>query len=91
VMNVINRTAANAVATIIDRADSVVATTGRYAYHSTYPHPIAAGGTMVQSSDGLNIAQAAVISSYGISGIDLRCVIEEHVATDDEISRALMG
>lgn len=95
VMNVINQAAANAVATIIDRAGRVVATTGRYAYHTTYPHPIAVGGAgggaMVQSSDGLNIAQATVMSTYGISRIDLRCVIEEHVATEDEISRALIG
>ncbi len=91
VMNVINQTAATAVATIIDRADRVVATTGNYAYHMTYARPIAAGGAMVQSSDGLIIAQAAVVSSYGLSGIDLRCVIEEHVATDDEIRRALIG
>lgn len=90
-LNVINQAAATAVATIIDGANRVVATTGNYGYHTTYPRPIASGGAMVQSSDGLYIAQAAVVSGYGISGIDLRCVIEEHVATDDEISRALIG
>lgn len=88
IMNVINKTATNAVASIVDPLDRVVATTGRYAWQVKHPHASAAGKT-VQSSDGLNIAQARVTSDHGISDLDLRCIIEEHVATEQEIVSAL--
>lgn len=39
--------------------------------------------------DGLNLAQAAVRAEHDISGLDLRCVIEEHVDTEEQIARTL--
>ena len=90
IMNVINRTASNAVASIIDSAGRVVATTGAYPYRTPYPHMIGGDGSL-QSTDGLNLAQAPVKAENGISGLELRCVIEEHVATEQEIAHALLN
>lgn len=90
IMSVINKTAANAVASIIDSGDLVVATTGKYAYHSKHPYASPAIGATVRSIDGLNIGQAWVLSDHGISGLNLRCVIEEHVATEADIASALI-
>ena len=91
IMSVINnKTAANAVASIIDCADLVVATTGKYAYHAKHPYASPAKGASTLSIDGLNIAQARVQSDHGIDGLNLRCVIEEHVATEADIASALM-
>lgn len=90
IMSVINKTAANAVASIIDSADLVVATTGKYAYHAKHPYASPAMGASVRSIDGLNIGQARVLSDHGIGGLNLRCVIEEHVATEADIASALM-
>ena len=89
IMNVINKTATNAVASIVDPNDCVVATTGTYAWHAQHPHAFVAAGTSVRSSDGLNVAQAHVMSDHGISDLGLRCIIEEHVATEQEIVSAL--
>ncbi len=89
-MKVVNRAAGNAVASIIDSIGRVVATTGKYQYHERYPHRI--DGTVAsESMDGLNIAHAAIKAEYGISGLDLQCVIEEHVATEQEIAQTLLG
>jgi hypothetical protein len=89
IMNVINRTATNALASIVDPLDRVVATTGGYGWQAKHPHASTAPGTTVRSSDGLNIAQAHVTSDHGISDLNLRCIIEEHVATEQDIVAAL--
>jgi hypothetical protein len=89
IMNVISKAASGAVASIIDPAGLIVATTGDYRYHAKHPHAITGEGARFASSDGLNIAQADVISTDGISGLSLRCVIEEHVATDHDIAAAV--
>lgn len=90
IVKVVNRTASNAIASIIDSTGRVVATTGRYQYHERYPHRIDGIGTS-EFMDGLTIAHAAVQTEHGISGLDLRCVIEEHVATEEDIAQALLG
>ena len=90
IMGVIAKTAATAVASIVDRQGKVVGTTGAYLYHSRHPHVHDASDDMIESRDGLTIAQAGIRSALGISGIDLRCIIEEHVATDQEIAAALI-
>jgi hypothetical protein len=89
IMNVISKAASGARASIIDPADLIVASTGDYPYHSKHPHAIGANGSKFVSSDGLNIAQADVSSDHGISGLKLRCVIEEHVATERDIAAAV--
>lgn len=89
IMDVINRTAADAVASLIDDRGRIVATTGTYSYHHAYPHKIARSDAGVAASDGLNLAYATVRAEQGISGLDLRCVIEERVATEREIASAL--
>ncbi|NYD89170.1 cache domain-containing protein [Sphingomonas melonis] len=89
IMKVISRATGNAIASILDSTGRVIATTGEYLYHERYPHMVG-DGTDVRSMDGLNLAQAHVRAEQGISGLDLRCVIEEHVATEQEIARALL-
>jgi hypothetical protein len=89
IMNVINKAATNAVAAIVDPLGQVVAATATYGWHAKHPHATAAAGTTVRSSDGLNIAQAHVRSEHGISGLDLRVIIEEHIATEQDIVSAL--
>lgn len=91
IMNVVNRTAADAVASIVDPLARVVATTGTYAYHAPYPHPIHGDGPTLRATDGLNLAQAPVRAEHGLSGLDLRCIIEEHLATEQQIADALLA
>jgi hypothetical protein len=88
IMNVVDRTASDAVASIVDPLGRVVATTGSYAYHAPYPHKLG-DGTRLRATDGLNLAQAPVKAEQEIGGLALRCVIEEHVATEQEIASAL--
>ncbi len=89
ITSVINKAGVHAVAAIVDRSARVVAASGNYAWHATHPHAVQTAGTTVRSSDGLNIAQAHVTSADGITALDLRCIIEEHVATEQEIACAL--
>nr|WP_277923121.1 methyl-accepting chemotaxis protein [Sphingomonas sp. CARO-RG-8B-R24-01] len=89
IMRVVNKAGAMCVASIVDHKNRVVATTGSYAYHLQHPHAAAGSSLRYASSDGLNVAQASVVSAHGISGLDLRCIIEEHVATDQEIVAAV--
>lgn len=89
IMNVITKTKSGAVASIVDPANLVVATTGNYAYHAKHPHAISGSGSKFLCSDGLNVAQVDVISAFGISGLSLRCIIEEHVATEQDIAAAV--
>lgn len=87
IMSVISKAGVHAVAAIVDDASRVVAATGSYAWHALHPHASDAAG--IRSSDGLNVAQARVASERGISALALRCIIEEHVATEVEIASAL--
>jgi hypothetical protein len=88
IMSVVNRTGTNAVASITDAGGKVVATTGAYAWHAVHPH--ATGNDVVaKASDGLNIAQARVLSDRAINDLGLCCIIEEHVATEKEIAMTL--
>jgi hypothetical protein len=89
IMRVVDKTAANGIASIVDDRNRVVATTGGYAYHVRHPHALAGEGAQRASTDGLNVAQASVVSDRGISGLNLRCIIEEHVATEQDIAAAV--
>ena len=91
IMNVVNRTATNAVASIVDHAGKVVATTGSYAWQASHPHATKVTATTVKASDGLNIAQARVesVSDRAIADLALCCIIEEHVATEQAIAASL--
>jgi hypothetical protein len=89
IMRVVDKTAANGIASIVDDRNRVVATTGSYAFHTRHPHALIGEGARRQSTDGLNVAQASVVSERGISGMMLRCIIEEHVATEQDIAAAV--
>lgn len=89
IMSVIKKTATDAVGSIVDHSRRVVATTGSYPYLSVHPNALQGSGTQSRSSDGINVAQARVVSDRGMSGLDLTCIIEEHVATEQDIIAAL--
>lgn len=74
---------------IVDHAGRVVASTGRYHYHA--PHPFAKAGTdrRIEARDGVTIAQAATPTDHGMPGLAFRCIIEDHVASEEEIAAAL--
>ncbi|WP_443026893.1 methyl-accepting chemotaxis protein [Sphingomonas sp. LB2R24] len=86
IMDVIRKSSSGAVVSIVDPQGRVVASTGAYAYHAPHPYVKTGGAPQIEARDGLVVAQAAVPSDHGFSGLDLRCVIEDHVATDDEIA-----
>jgi hypothetical protein len=89
IMRVIGKSASGATASIIDEAGRIVATTGSYGWHVKHPHAVPGNDPVLRSLDGLNVAQAGVTSEHGISRLSLRCVIEEHVATEQDIAREL--
>jgi len=74
---------------IVDPNDRVVASTGDYAYHAHHPHAADRRDSALTSRDGLIIAQATVPTDHGMPGLDFRCIIEDHVATEAEIAAAL--
>ncbi len=86
IMDVIRKSSSGAVVSIVDPQGRVVASTGAYAYHAPHPYVKAGGAPQIEARDGLVVAQAAVPSDHGFSGLDLRCVIEDHVGTDDQIA-----
>ena len=90
IMDVIRRASSRATISIVDRTGRVVATTGSYAFRHDLPYAAAsAGAAPVQSLDGLVVAQAAVPTDHGIPGLAFRCIIEDHVAREDDIASAL--
>lgn len=88
-IGVMNRASARATISIVDPEGRVVATTGRYRYLEAHPHVVAGKERLTRSLDGLTVAQATVPSDFGMPGLSLRCVIEDHVATENEIVTAL--
>lgn len=89
IMNVGRRTASHAVVSIVDQSGRVVATTGKLAYHQRHPRFVAHAGAHMVAHDGVIVAQASVLTDHGMPGLNFRCVIEDYVATDDEIAIAL--
>lgn len=90
-IDVINRSSRRATISIVDPLGRIVATTGTRAFHEQHPHARAAAGTPVQSLDDLVVAHATVPSNHGVPGLDFRCVIEDHVASDSAIMVAMAG
>lgn len=74
---------------IVDPQARVVATTGGYPYHARHPHALASSQPHLVAHDGLIVAQATVPSDHGMPGLAFRCVIEDHVATEDEVAAVL--
>lgn len=74
---------------IVDRQGRVVASTGSYAYHAAHPRAVEASTPQLQAEDGLIVAQATVPSDHGMPGLSFRCVIEDVVATEEEIAASL--
>lgn len=74
------------VISIIDRANRVVATTGRYAFEQEIAVAPPRERPFVESRDGLVIAQAVADSYYGFDGLGLRCIIEQRVPDDTQIA-----
>ncbi|RZL71836.1 MAG: hypothetical protein EOP66_14440 [Sphingomonas sp.] len=74
---------------IVDRQGRVMISTGTYAYHVKHPYAAASNEPQLIMHDGLIVAQATVPSDHGMSGLGFRCVIEDRVATDQQIVAAL--
>jgi hypothetical protein len=74
---------------IVDRRGRVVATTGGYAYHERHPRVIEVSAPQLSTEDGLIVAQATVPSDHGMPGLAFRCIIEDVVATENEIAASL--
>lgn len=89
IMSVSQRETDRAIISIVDPQDRVVASTGDYAYHARHPHAVTSSAPKLSARDGLVIAQATVPSDHGMPGLSFRCVIEDHVSTEDEIAAAL--
>lgn len=89
IMDVIRRASSQATISIVDHAGRVVATTGDYAFQYPLPYTAGTGEARIQSLDGLIVAQATVPTDHGIPGLAFRCVIEDHVAREDDIAVAL--
>lgn len=91
IMSVSRRENDGSTIAIVDPQGRVVASTGAYAYHAAHPHAVASAGDHLAAHDGLIVAQAIVPSDHGMPGLGFRCVIEDHVATEDQIAAALTG
>ena len=89
IMDVSRREGDCSTISIVDQAGRVVASTGNYAFHAHHPHAIVSTKPELATHDGLIIAQAKVPSDLGMPGLAYRCVIEDRVATEDEIATAL--
>lgn len=77
------------VISIIDAANRVIATTGRYAFEQEIPVAPPQERPFVESRDGWVVAQAKADSYYDFDGLGLRCVIEHRVPNDEQIARAI--
>jgi hypothetical protein len=74
------------VISIIDRANRVIATTGLYAFEQELSVAPPRERPFVESRDGLVIAQAMADSYYGFDGLGLRCIIEQRVPDETQIT-----
>ncbi|WP_327196309.1 cache domain-containing protein [Sphingomonas sp. Leaf17] len=74
---------------IVDHAGRVVATTGSYDFHAPHPYAMAGGSSHLDARDGVTIAQAATPTDHGMPGLAFRCIIEDHIASDAQITAAL--
>lgn len=90
-MNVARLGVGRAIVSIVDPSDRIVATTGDYAYHERHPYARADGEMQVVAHDGVIVAQARVPSDHGMPGLNFRCVIEDHVATERDVVQAVRG
>jgi len=89
IMSVSRKDGSASTISIVDPKGRIVASTGDYAYHAQHPHAVESRDARLTSHDGLIVAQATVPTDHGMAGLDLRCVIEDHVATEAEIASAL--
>jgi hypothetical protein len=74
---------------VIDTRGRIVATTGPYRYMEVHPQLVNDLEPGLRGHDGLIIAVADASGVATLDGLKLRAVIEEHVATDDQIASAL--
>ncbi|WP_083500236.1 methyl-accepting chemotaxis protein [Sphingomonas endophytica] len=90
-IDIMNRSSRRAAVSIVDQFGRVVATSGTRRFQEAHPHATSSATTQIQSLDGLVVAQASVPSDHGVPGLNFRCIIEDHVATDSEIVAAVSG
>ena len=93
ILHSIGQASANALVSIVDEQDRVVATTGHYAFNELLRIAGAglAEGRHVETRDESIVAQAMAIPANGFDGLKLRCVIEQRVPGEREIAEMLSG
>lgn len=88
-IDVMNRSLRRAIVSIVDTQGRIVSTTGNRKYGDVHPHAVAGQQPHIQALDGLVVAQVHVPTDHGIPGLAFRCIIEDHVETEQEIVSAL--
>ncbi|VVT08359.1 conserved hypothetical protein [Sphingomonas sp. EC-HK361] len=88
IMDVMKASATNSVISILDEQSRVVATTGAYAFGHRVTHD-EQSRSAVAGSDGKIAALSGSSPYYDFDGLNLRCLIEHQVPTEDEIALAL--
>lgn len=91
ILHNVQQASSGAVITIVDDQNRMVASTGRYGFNEQLPiaSPAIANGRHVETRDESIIAQAMAMPFNGFDGLNLRCVIEQHVPNEREIASAL--
>jgi hypothetical protein len=93
ILHNVGQASSNALVSIVDEQDRVVATTGRYGFNELLriASVSMASGRHIETRDESIIAQAMAIPFNGFDGLKLRCVIEQRVPGEREIAEALSG
>lgn len=89
----VEQASSNAVVTIVDEQNRMIASTGRYAFNEVLPLADAglAAGRHIETREDSIVAQAMALPVHGFDGLRLRCVIEQQVPNEREIALALSG
>lgn len=87
IMDVMKKSSESTIS-IIDAAGCVVATTGAYAFQERFPIALAPGA-QIHAGDAKIVAVSDIRPYKDFDGLGLRCVIEQAVATDADVSYSL--
>jgi hypothetical protein len=93
ILHSVGQTSSGAVISIADEKSRMVASTGRYGFNEVLAiaSPTGTGGRAVETRNESIVAQATAQPVHGFDGLRLRCVIEQRVPNEREISAMLAG
>jgi len=91
ILHSVEQASSGAVVTIVDDANRMISSTGRYGFNEILPiaSVATAAGRHVETRDDSIVAQAMAMPFNGFDGLRLRCVIEQRVPGEREIAAAL--